>query len=77
MNAFEAFGNNTKLEDESVKVTRSRILNDEERYTMKRCLAQTGGDITFWTTQNIIDMSFDAEMQRWIHDNNVKLHRNN
>lgn len=51
--------------------------NDEERYTMKRCLAQTGGDITFWTTQNIIDMSFDAEMQRWINNNNVKLHRNN
>ncbi len=77
MNAFEAFGNNTKLEEEPAKVTIPRILNDEERYTMKRCLSETGGDITFWTAQNIMDMSFDAEMQRWIHDNNVKLYKNN
>jgi hypothetical protein len=75
MNAFEAFGNNIKLEDEPAKVTKPRILSDEERYTMKKCLAETGGDITYWTSQNIIDLSFDAEMQRWIHDNKVKLHK--
>jgi len=75
MNAFEVFGNNIKLEDKSVKVTIPRILNDEERYTMKKCLAKTGGDITFWTSQNIIDLSFDQEMQQWLHDNNVKLHK--
>lgn len=77
MNAFEAFVNNTEIEDESAKVTRPRILNDEERYTMKKCLAKTGGDITYWTKQNIMDMSFDAEMQRWINANNVKIHKNN
>ena len=75
MNAFEAFGNTTNLEDESTEVTKPRILNDEERYTMKKCLAKTGGDITFWTNQNIIDLSVDQEMQQWLHANNVKLHK--
>lgn len=75
MNAFEAFGNNTKLEDELVEVTKPRILSNKERYTMKKCLAETGGNITYWTSQNIIDLSFDAEMQQWIQNNNVKLHK--
>lgn len=73
MNAFEAFGNNTKIEEEPAKITYPRILTDVERNTMKMALARTGGDITFWTSQNIMDMSFDAEIQRWIKDNKVKL----
>ena len=77
MNAFEAFGNHTKFEDEPAKVTYPRILTDEDRITMKMALARTGGDITYWTAQNIMDLSFDAEMQRWVHANKVKLHKGN
>lgn len=77
MNAFEAFVNNENIEEKSAEITKPRILTDSERNTMKMSLAKTGGDITYWTKQNIMDMSFDAEMQRWINANNVKLHKNN